>query len=372
MFSFKGCDALKKTMTLHSFFLLLFLVFQPFNVSAAGEFQTYEVYDPYNLITTPLHYNSSNDSVDFYISGTQAKKAYFASYTDSTFSTPSHEKTLYPANYGWTYFMGMAFDCNTYYVGILYDSNDNVLVRVKLHITGLVNPVCDSTSVGTGDNQQEECSSCSLFNCPGWDQYMSKLDEIKNAIPPAPNWNQIAQTFRDTIVPRMISDLETMLGTAPTPVTSKPQLPPIETHGIENEVPQMNDIPGLEDSVFTKKDIEDQAEEIQFRDDPTGGFDLLQNPIEALPSLPDGFPMPGKDGGEWDEHKPKEEFIPFPESPQNSDVQITDPPLPSTNVGSSPLPGQDFGTPPTPGTGGQFDGTKYYKNHPDDPDGSGG
>ncbi len=118
---------------------------------------------------------------------------------------------------------------------------------------------------------------------------MGKLNEIRDAIPPVPNWNQVAAIFRDTIVPRLVDDMEVMLGTAPTPPAEPPDLPGVDTH--EDKVPSMPDS-GLDTSGFTKQNIENQAPEILFRNDDSGGFDIV-NPLDTLPPLPDKMPEPG-------------------------------------------------------------------------------
>jgi hypothetical protein len=225
------------------------------------------------------------------------------------------------------------------------------------------------------EQPQEESSSCigcDLFNCPGWDQYMGKLDEIKSAIPPVPNWDQVAATFRDTIVPRMVSDMETMLGTAPSVPEEPAELPDLDTRGIENKVPSMPD-PGLDTSGFTKDRIESEAPEIEFHEDESGGFDIV-NPMDTLPDLPDTMPIPGQtDAGEWDAGHPQEtddEPLPIPED-QDGTPEIGDAPIPNQNDDTPPSPEDDGGNPPTPNQDDGMQGAKNYKKHPDDPDGSG-
>jgi hypothetical protein len=239
---------------------------------------------------------------------------------------------------------------------------------------------------GTGDGSGESCSSCDVFSCPGWSDYMGKLNDIAAAIPPAPNWDEVAKTFRDTIVPRLVSDLEDMLGTAPSPPTPPPQPAGVDDGEFTNNTPDMPGNSDLDNAVFDSSDIKNNAPEIPEREDPTGGFDLFENPLDTLPDLPgDDFPKPGEtDPGEWGENMPSEPDNPFPNPPSDSgDVNVGDAPTPGDNgatppnpggdAGEAPVPGDDSGTPPTPGdSGGDYDGTQYYKPHPDAPDGSGG
>jgi len=299
----------------------------------------------------------------------------FGSYTDETFNTPLtiKERTQTPTNR----FVGdHHFYCNSYYKAEYFDENGNKVGTIKFNATQIKDPTCDSgTSFESGDNGSGGCVGCGIFNCPGWGQYMEKLEQIRGAIPPPPDWEQVAGTFRDIIVPKMIADMREMLGSAPSPTLSKPQPPPIDTGGIEYEIPRMNDVPGLKESTFSKDDLENQAKTIPFREDQTGGFDLMQNPIEALPDLPFDIPIPGKtNAGEWEKNKPRSEDIPFPNDPREGDIYIPTPPKPEDDPGQAPTPENDPGQAPTPGDDltpppspqdEGWDGTRYYKNHPE-------
>lgn len=234
-----------------------------------------------------------------------------------------------------------------------------------------------------GGDTSGECDSCKVFDCPGWDEYMGKLDEIRNAIPPAPNWNQVADTFRDSIVPRVISDLGDLLGSAPAKPSIPAPLPSVSDGGLSSRTPSMPDVPGLGESGFNAGDIKNQAPTIHEREDPTGGFDLIANPMDTLPDLPDSFPKPGStDPGEWGQNKPTEQDNPFPFPEDQGDPDIGNPPKPGDNgatppssggdPGSAPTPGGDVGNAPTPGGTGEDPNMKDYKPSPGAPDGSGG
>jgi hypothetical protein len=268
-------------------------------------------------------------------------------------------------------------------------------------------PEPDNPDDGTGGDGGTGEEPPTVVDIPGWDEHMDKLEEIKNAIPPAPNWDEVAEKFRDTIVPKVIDDLEDMLGTAPEPPTPPAQPGGLDDRGIEDKEPSMQDPEGLGESSFNDDDIKNAAPEIPTREDPTGGFDI-GNPMDSLPSLPgDGisFPTPGgtetDDSGEWGENKPADNGggFEFPGAPPNEGSQDvsnppmpgstddgattgpepslpgTTPPTPGDSGGTVPTPGDTETTPPTPGTGdtsppmpggdsGSVGGSMYYKQTP--------
>ena len=220
-----------------------------------------------------------------------------------------------------------------------------------------------------GDGSGGDGGNCC---CPGWDEYMDKIDEIIGKIP---DWGEI-------------------IGEAPDPPDppAKPSLP--DDRGIDEKEPQPIDNPDLGDAAddLTPDDIKD-GEPIDERDDPTDGFDLDDDPIDSLPDLPgDELPKPGEtDPGEWGENKPKEPENPFPDPPEDKGGDVENPPKPGDDGGDPPKPGDDGGDPPTPGDNGGDPpipgdggdppipggddgggGMKYYKPSPDAPDGSGG
>lgn len=228
-----------------------------------------------------------------------------------------------------------------------------------------------------------------VFRTPGWEEYIGKIDEIIGAIPPPPNWDAIAQTFRDTIVPKIISDTEDMLGRAPSP-PSAPNRPGVNDGGLDK--PTGNVAPGLDDSGFSDTDIKDGAEEIEERDDPTGGWDIL-NPVDSLPSqdefkenapeegeaeIPEVPPVDAEIPGAPEEQEntaptPPEEDNPAPGEPVEPDnpapggpaeqenqapgapeEQENTAPVPGDTADPAPTPEDEIGTAPTPspGTGG--------------------
>lgn len=327
-------------------FSLVLLFLFPTSSFAAGDFVVHEVYDPQGLITKSLYYNSSADSIHLNISGQKAVKVSYTSYTDNTFSEVAVSKSYTPDKYGWQYFTGMGFNCNVPYVGELYDSSGNVLVRAKVTVSGLVDPVCNSESGGEDMGGGEKtCDSCAVFNCPGWGEHLGKLDDIKNAIPPAPNWNQVSQTFSDAIVPRLVSETRTMLsellGGAPTPPPSLPDLPPMKVHDFENKKPDMQETPDFKG--FTENEVKKAAPVIPFEEDPTGGFSLGVDPVNNLPDV-----VPGGDPGIY-KRDPKELPATYPGKPKEAEIDMGGAPTPSDGGGTPPKPGDGGGTPPKPG-----------------------
>lgn len=250
------------------------------------------------------------------------------------------------------------------------------------------------SSGGTAPGTGGACGdSCSVFNCPGWSDYMGKLTDIKNAIPPAPDWNKVADIFKNTIAPQIKSDLADVIGSAPSepqapsqPNVSLPDEPPepagVDDHGFKNSAPTGQEDPDLGKSSFTEDDIKSQAPVIKENKDPTGGF-KIDNPMDSLPSLPtDNFPIPGQtDAGDWGKNKPSEQDTSFPKPPTDSGdysapknpkddggdfSQPTNPKDDGTGPTSPTNPSDNTDQPPIPsGDGGDIGGKEYYKDHPD-------
>ncbi|PAF20065.1 hypothetical protein CHH49_18130 [Terribacillus saccharophilus] len=143
----------------------------------------------------------------------------------------------------------------------------------------------------SGGSDSGECDSCAVFTCPGWGQYMGKLEAIKDAIPPAPNWNSVADTFRDSIAPQVKADLQEVLGKAPN-LPSEPDMP----SGLDDRdlrAPEGKEAAGLGGASFDKDDLKD-GEKIKENPDKSGGFDIM-NPLENLPTDgPDGPKVEGE------------------------------------------------------------------------------
>ncbi len=238
-----------------------------------------------------------------------------------------------------------------------------------------------------GDGGGGGSGGCSCFKTQEWQDLMDTLNGISNKIPPPPNWQNVANTMRDTIVPAMTNSIvpamtnsfENMLGTAPSPPSapatldvtppSTPAQPPVHDYAgeLDSNAPTFNDVPGLDEaSSFTADDIKSEAPEIQFREDESGGFNI-GNPLDSLPDLPyDGPPMPGQNAGAWD-HQPQQQTDFKPPTPSSGNIE---PPTPGggTNYGP-PIPDSGNYQPPTNNPGNYDWGN--YKPHPNAPDGSG-
>lgn len=307
-------------------------------------------------------------------SGTSVNRLKYQSWTDG-FGQMSTEKVVDADDDGHPYMTGVNFTCNTSYRVYIYDENHNQIGFMELVVDDLTNPTCSSdgnagdepTDPGTGE---DGCCSCEcVIDIPGWDDMMVKLDEIKSAIPPAPDWQQVSETMRDTIVPAFRSEMEDMLGRAPEPPS-----PPIFNNPLTGGIDEpTGSLPAdFEESGFTANDLKADAEEIEFKEDESGGFELL-DPIGSLPTQ-----------DEFKQNIPEEQNLQAPEvpdvsgtapeppvqdniAPEPPDVTGTAPsptdedniapspsegenvaPTPGDNTGTAPLPGDDSGTAPVP------------------------
>lgn len=253
--------------------------------------------------------------------------------------------------------------------------------------TGYIPDPGNGKDPGNGDDPNNPGDpggcGCNFFDLPGWKEHMEKIDEIISKIPPPPNWDEIADKIRDSLIPGIKDEI---IGTPPERPKQPAKPPGVDDKGIMDKMPEMKENPDLKDIAdqITPENIKN-TDPIPEREDPTGGFDLIQDPISSLPELPgNDFPKPGEtDPGEWGENIPKENENPYPKPPQEQEGEGDPPPIPpGTDPGTPPKPGDDTGNPPTPGTdpgtpptpGGDGDGwgMKYYKKNPGDPDGSGG
>lgn len=302
------------------------------------------------------YYDPDRDAIRYEFNTKDLKKSKIEYFHDAGFTqagTVKENTVSHPDSwYQWT-----TFNCTGYYRQTFYDAAGNVLVVLQMEVEpgDLVTPACDSGSGKDDDIGKEDstCDSCAVFNCPGWNDYMGKLDEIKAAIPPPPNWNEVAGIFRDTIAPRIKQDLIDIIGVAPEPSmpsipatpdapTAPPQLPPLNDQGFT--APTGSEAPGLGDSGFTSSDIKSEAPEIPLREDPTGGFSII-DPIGSMPSQE-----------EFIKNAPIEGDVPFPAAPKDPENKAptpgdtTDaPPMPGDTNDTAPIPGNNTDTAPMPG-----------------------
>lgn len=325
--------------------IVAFLLFMTGVAPQASAYTVHELFDAQGVVDGSPYYDAASDSIILKVSA-RGSRAVYTSYTDSTFSTPAVTKTVYPSDYGWSYFQGLGFNCNVPYKGELYSETNVLLVRILITPSEIQNPACNSNPDGSiGGTDDKVCDACALFACPGWDEYMGKLDEIKAAIPPAPDWPVVADIFRDSITPKIKSDLIEVLGRAPEPPPAPPApnvaLPeePEELGGLTDrgiEKPEGEEAPGLEDATFTPEDIKNEAPVIEEKEDPTDGF-TIDDPIEKLPSQE-----------EFMQNKPAEVEAPLPENPKEEENVA---PVPTENTGAAPIPDDGGATAPTPDEG---------------------
>lgn len=360
-------------------------------------------------IVIDFYYLSSRDDYTVKFIPDNIARIYLAYHYEGTYNI-RNEKDFIGLNFSGDFYL----NCNGRYLMEFYNSSNTLLHREYFETSQINEPLCDSSANeneyiedptvlnppsgggggggdggnGGGGGNGEDNPCCALFDCPGWDEHMGMLRQIRDAIPPPPNWQQVANTMRDTIVPRMIDDLGALLGNAPSPPAppsdidltqpvrmGQPQDIPDYAERLNNQAPIMQDVPGLDDSGYSFDDIKNEAPEIQFREDPTGGFNI-GNPLEMLPSIPSEPPIPGQgDAGEW-HHEPQEPSLTTPVPEGGGEVDVIAPPMPGNNndgrdpnENGPPIPDEGETIAPAPINNDVPMGN--YKRHPDDLDGSG-
>lgn len=267
-----------------------------------------------------------------------------------------------------TYIQSILFNCDGYYRQTLYSASGAVLLTFTVEVSpgDLKNPSCDSSANDGETEGGKTCDACELFKCPGWSEYMGKLDAIKAAIPPPPDWPKVADIFRDSIAPQIKKDMAEVIGRAPEPTmpdlpkapdlpTAPAQPPKLDDKGFK--APTGEEAPGLDDAGFSADDIKNKAPAIPEREDPTGGFDII-DPIGSLPSQE-----------EFIKNAPEEGTAPLPAPPKDPDNMAPTPgetadappvpkdtpdapPVPGSDNSTAPIPGADNSTAPVPGTDG--------------------
>lgn len=233
-------------------------------------------------------------------------------------------------------------------------------------------------SSGGGDPGGEvpgggSCGACEkleeLLQCPGWDQAMGDVTEaIRNALPPPPDWDDIADKIGRSTV-RHLSDY---LGPVPPPPSkedirqeTETPLPPLDlTTGNENLVPN---VPDEYKSGKIEFNLEKDAPQIEMKQDTTGGFDITE-PLSnmdtdgpGVPVLPgdpnnhsDGIKKPDKPNIEEDMPKPGKIIfeIPKPDGPKPSTPEPggspANPAIPNNPGGDPALPNNPGGGPALP------------------------
>lgn len=170
-----------------------------------------------------------------------------------------------------------------------------------------------------GKYGQELGFMCCIFECPGWSDFMGFITDT------------VTSAIGDISTP----EVEPLPGPVQpenpiTPTVDKKQLPP----------PTGQEDPGLGDASFDANDLK-SGEEIPVREDPTGGFDIV-NPMDQL------------EGTAKEAPKPKLEDLqrPQPNTPKPGTGQEDQAKWPTYGGGSATQPSAP-GTAQQPSTGGE-------------------
>lgn len=326
-----------KNKTVKSALLLVLAIFLfPLNAAAAG--------------ITSGSYNGSQDVYYVYMDLTGVKSF-------NVKHNPTGEQNSYVNGGQQDY---ITLNCNGSYTFTFYNSSNANMGSASVTASGIVSEpdVCKKNEPAPTE-PAKTCDSCAVLNCPGWGDYMGKLDGILGAIPPAPNWNQVAATFRDTITPKIKSDMADLIGVTQPPAKvnfpSAPNAPggapppsaPSKPGALNDggiTAPTGQEAPGLGDSSFSSGDLKDSATPIQERPDPSGGFSII-DPLGSLPSQQEfmdnapneqPFPLPSPPVGEESVDPGQDPVEPTFTEPSFTDPVITSPDI---DYGQAPAPG---------------------------------
>lgn len=238
-----------------------------------------------------------------------------------------------------------------------YDNKlDGVCTNEKLpdkpHGSGDIEEPKDKDKEDNGGNNKPPFDPEDYFK-----KLLNKLDEVEKKIPPPPDWDKVSDVFADKIGNKMSE----VIGKTPDPPSPPPipDMPGIDTGGLENHMPDIKDNPDLKDSGFTADDIKKEAKPIEEKKDDSGGFNI-GNPLDNLPDTPKELPKPGEtEKSGWTQDKPKEPTgdLPTPKDkgkeeppkPPKPNKDNEKPPKPSGNDDKPPKPGGNDDKPPKPG-----------------------
>jgi hypothetical protein len=209
----------------------------------------------------------------------------------------------------------------------------------------------DSTPNG-GENNSD-CDACQWLSdalaCPDWDTYMGDLTgAIKNALPPPPNWEDIADTF--------VGKFADYFGDVPVP----PSVPEIENNvrpnipAVDTNVPQASIAPAVP-SDFNNGPLDTditQGEQIEVEDDsqPIEIYD----PDKYIDSDGVGeFVYPGDERNSSNGIKQPDTIdtpyeMPIPADSGGEDIPPADMPVPNGSSSSIPIPDGTTGIIPIP------------------------
>lgn len=237
---------------------------------------------------------------------------------------------------------GTFITCDGSYNIRFYDKTKNKIGTMKLIVYNTSKGTCDdeqlSSEFGTNeitpdnpppttpdpdestdDTTTDTCDACAVFECPDWDEYMGKVDDIIDKIPQPPDWDKIiGKTEPKDVPPIKVPPLPP--DEQQQPAIEKLKAPNIfevldEVDKQKPKAPEMDKSPDVGDF----EDLDDVKPPKENKDD-TGGF-KIDNPVEAMD---DGSNAP----------KPKSEDLPQPSTsdslptPTPSNQQV---PQPSTS-----------------------------------------
>lgn len=156
------------------------------------------------------------------------------------------------------------------------DTIENKAVTTQCERGGATStPEEDGGTEDGGEGSKDEGGACGelckIFECPGWGEYLGTLYDVAKFA---------------------VGDVEA----PPVPDLPRPNTPNI--FDVLNDVEQRNPAKptgqdGMSDTPFDATDVKNSAPEIPVREDPTGGFNIV-DPLTTLPD--DGSTAPKPDG----------------------------------------------------------------------------
>lgn len=253
------------------------------------------------------------------------------------------------------------------YSVVAVGSDGRPIGQSDLNVSDATGP--DPSEPGTDPaNPGTDCGTCEkldqLLACPGWEVAMGDLtDAIKAALPPPPDWDDIA----DKIGRATIRHLSDYLGEVPAPPSkeeikqaTETPLPVLDTTtGVEDLKPN---VPDDYNSGDIKFELEKDAPEIEIKDEsepfivtePLSNIEYDEPGKAVIPGDPannsGGIKEPDKvDTGAAPKPKTTIGDIKFelPKPEPSGDI-VFEIPKPGAQPGNAPIPGSSGGTPAIP------------------------
>ncbi|WP_139237065.1 hypothetical protein [Paenibacillus sp. 453mf] len=247
------------------------------------------------------------------------------------------------------------------YTIIAKDSNGNVLGQSDLNVV-------DSTGENPNELPGTDCGTCEkldqLLACPGWDIAMGDLTgAIQDALPPPPNWDEIA----DKIGAATVDHLADYLGEVPTPPSKEEieQATQTPMPDVDTSVPEVEQLePEVPDEYNDGQIIFELDNEpgIEVKPDDSDGFDITEPLSNMDYDEPGKAVIPGDennnsggidhpeqvDTGEAPEPGQIIFELPRPGSAPSPNPTTSTPPIPNTEGGPGAVPGTSEGIVPIP------------------------